>query len=250
MGDVRESEDSRAHQNAKRSGDVHAVGIGPGSSEYVTLRTKRLIEDADVVAGFTAVVEKIEEHIDGAEVVEMGYEDEAEKLEYVADLNREGDDVVVCLMGDANFSGYQYLEKVEDALDADVELVPGISSAQVAASRSRTPFEESVFVTLHKTYDEGEIDDDLDVIVDAVTSGRNAIVIPLPYSFMPEDVAELLIDEGADTDADAYVYEELTMDETSWEGSVEDLSDLEGDEGKGDRDESAFSDMTIMVVSP
>jgi len=67
----------------------------------------------------------------------------------LADRVGAGERGVALLMGDPNVSGYQFLGKVERAVDGPVRVVPGISSIQVAASRARTPMEDTTFQTLH-----------------------------------------------------------------------------------------------------
>lgn len=77
-----------------------------------------------------------------------------------ARLGGDADETAV-LMADPSHSSDQFVGKVEAAVNRPVEVIPGISSLQIAASRARTPTEDSRFVTLHKS---GDISDDLDRI--------------------------------------------------------------------------------------
>ncbi|WP_080509981.1 cobalt-precorrin-7 (C(5))-methyltransferase [Halorubrum saccharovorum] len=235
------------------SGDddlVHAVGIGPGNTELLTRRAGRLLDEADVVVGFETVVDFVASETD-AELITCGYRDEPEALGRFAARVADGARGVAVLMGDPNHSGYQFLGKVEAAVDAPVAVVPGISSVQVAASRARTPMEESVFETLHVR---GDVSPALARLGRAV-GDRNLIVIPRPYDWMPEDIAADLVDAGADRCLDALVCERLTHpDEQITRTDLGTLADGGGgtapDTGAGGDDpgDSAFSDLSVLVV--
>jgi len=56
----------------RRTTLVYAVGVGPGNPEYLTPRGERAIREADVVVGFTTVVEFVEDETD-ADLLTCGY---------------------------------------------------------------------------------------------------------------------------------------------------------------------------------
>ncbi|MES3516365.1 MAG: cobalt-precorrin-7 (C(5))-methyltransferase [Natronomonas sp.] len=217
---------------------VYAVGIGPGTSDFLTRRGAEAIRTADVVVGFETVVEFVEDEITG-DTITCGYRDEPEALARFADRVASGDAGVAVLMGDPNHSGYQFLGKVESAVDRPVAVIPGISSLQIAASKARTPMEETTFVTLHKR---GAIESDLARLRRDV-GDRHLLVLPRPFDWMPERIAYDLLEAGAD-DLDALVFEHLTHDEESVTETT--LSALAADIDS--RDETAFSDLSVFVV--
>lgn len=226
------------------SGDgglVHAVGIGPGNAEFLTRRAGRLLAEADVVVGFETVVDFVADETE-AELVTCGYRDEPEALGRFADRVAGGARGVAVLMGDPNHSGYQFLGKVEAAVDAPVAVVPGLSSVQVAASRARTPLEDAVFETLHVR---GDVAPAIARLRRAV-GDRHLIVIPRPYDWMPEDVAAELVDGGGDPDLDALVCERLTHPDERITRT--DLGTLAADAGGDAPADSGFSDMSVLVV--
>ena len=220
---------------------VYAVGIGPGNLDYLTRRGAAAIREADVVVGFRTVVEFVSGETD-ADLLTCGYRDEAETLETFAERVAAGDRGVAVLMGDPNHSGYQFLGKVERAVDAPVRVIPGVSSLQVAASRARTPMEASTFVTLHKS---GDLDADFERLVAAV-GDRHLLVLPRPFDWMPGDIADLLVDAGADPDLDAVVYEHLTHDEEHTTRTT--LGDLRVSAGGGGEESTPYSDLSVLVV--
>ena len=225
---------------------VYAVGIGPGNPEYLTRRGARAIREADVVVGFESVVEFVADETD-AELLTCGYADEAEALSAFADRVAAGQTGTAVLMGDPNHSGYQFLGKVQRAVaaaapESTVRVIPGISAIQLAASRARTPMEDSRFVTLHKS---GAIDAELETL--ARNAGdRHLLVLPRPFDWMPGDVAAFLLDRGASEDLEALVFEHLTHDEERHTRTT--LGELAEHAGGDDADSTPFSDLSVLVV--
>ncbi|MFB6117209.1 cobalt-precorrin-7 (C(5))-methyltransferase [Halosegnis sp.] len=226
---------------ADASAPVHAIGVGPGNLEFLTPRGKRAVREADVVVGFGTVVEFVADLTD-ADLLTCGYRDEEETLAAFADRVAAGDRGTAVLMGDPNHSGYQFLGKVERAVDAPVRVVPGISSLQVAASRARTPMEATSFVTLHKS---GDLTDDLRRLREGV-GDRHLLVLPRPYDWMPGDIAAHLLEAGADPALETLVCERLTHDDESVTRTrLDELADHAGGNGP---EESPFSDLSVLVV--
>ncbi len=241
---------------------VYAVGVGPGNQEFLTPRGRRAIEEADVVVGFTTVVEFVDDLTD-ADLLTCGYKDEAEALEAFGERVAAGESGTAVAMGDPNHSGYQFVGKVQDAVerrstspasqaqqdaverktvDRPVRIVPGISSLQMAASRARTPMEDTEFVTLHKS---GDLEADMARMAAAVDD-RHLLVLPRPYDRMPGDLAQFLLEEGAEPDLEALVLEKLTHDdEEIHRFTLAELSEHAGGCGK---DETSFSDLVVLAV--
>jgi cobalt-precorrin-7 (C5)-methyltransferase len=219
---------------------VYAVGIGPGNRSFLTPRGERAIREASVVVGFETVVDFVRERTD-ADFLTCGYADESETLDAFA-KRAAGEKSVAVLMGDPNFSGYQFVSKVQSAVDRPVRIIPGISSLQIAASRARTPMEETVFVTLHKS---GDIGRELDRIRERV-GDYHLLVLPRPFDWMPGDIAATLIESGAKPTLDTLVLERLTHDDE--EHTRTSLSTLATHAGGTGRNNTPFSDLSVLVV--
>jgi len=220
---------------------VYAVGIGPGNVEYLTGRAERALAEADVVVGFETVVEFVSDATE-ADLLTCGYRDEGETLAAFARRVADGERGVALLMGDPNHSGYQFVGKVQRAVDAPVRVVPGISSLQVAASRARTPMEDTEFVTLHKS---GSIEADLARLRGNVGQ-RHLLVLPRPFDWMPGDIAADLLEAGADPTLSALVFERLTHeDEAITRTSLGDLASSAGGDG---REDTPYSDLSVLAV--
>ncbi len=220
---------------------VYAVGIGPGNLEYLTPRGRRAIEEADVVVGFSTVVDFIADLTD-ADLLTCGYKDEREALSTFADRVADGERGTAVLMGDPNHSGYQFVGKVQRVVDAPVKVIPGISSLQMAASRARTPMEDTEFVTLHKS---GDITPGVERLAQEVGS-RHLLVLPRPFDWMPGDIAAYLLEHGADPKLEALVLEKLTHDdEAIHRFSLAELAEHAGGSGV---DDTPFSDLSVLAV--
>ncbi|NHN41680.1 cobalt-precorrin-7 (C(5))-methyltransferase [Halorubellus sp. JP-L1] len=238
---------------------VFAVGVGPGNPEFLTPRAERAIREADVVVGFETVVDVVADRVEG-DALTCGYRDEAETLDAFAERVAAGESGTAVLMGDPNHSGYQFVGKVQAAVDPPVRVIPGISSLQVAASRARTSMEATTFVTLHKS---GDLTPGLERLR-ADVGDRHLLVLPRPYDWMPEDVAADLLDAGASPSLPALVLERLThADESVTATTLGDLAALAGggentpsDESDSTGDQSVnstaadsrFSDLSVLAV--
>lgn len=220
---------------------VYAVGIGPGNTDFLTTRGREVILEADVVVGFTTVVDFISEVTD-AKLLRCGYADEAETLSRFSERVGSGEQGTAVLMGDPNHSGYQFVGKVQRATDRPIRVIPGISSIQIAASRARTPLEDTEFVTLHKS---GDIDAELQTLVNAV-GVRHLLILPRPYDWMPGDIAAFLLDSGADPALEALVLERLTHDDESI--TTLDLGELSTYAGGDSASDTPFSDLSVVAV--
>lgn len=217
---------------------IICIGAGPGDIGYLTQRGAELIREADVVAGFEAVLNVVRSVIPAtAEVITMGYRDQVAKLDEVALAHHAGKRCVVVFMGDIHFSGFQYLERVERACGHPVETLPGISSAQILASRAKVCFDETTFITFHRR---GDLTPFKRHLVHVLQDERNAIVIPCPWdaarSFMPPHIAAYLLEQGISPEHPTEVWENLTRGEAEWHGTLAECAHKE------------FSDMSIMLI--
>jgi len=213
---------------------ITVVGVGPGDGRLLTLRGREVLEQADLVAGFQTVLEVVRPWLARAEVRSMTYGDQEEVLEYTVGQARLGRSCVVCCWGDFNVSAQELLARVRRRADG-VDLVPGISSVQVACARAGIAWEEALFITLHQRRDTG----DLEELVHYLREGRRHIILlPRPWDLMPGDIAARLLEAGVPDQRPVRVYQRLTLDgEQEWSGTLKECAASTGE----------YSDLTIMV---
>jgi len=220
---------------AKDGTRVTIIGVGPGDNGFLTLKGKQALEEADLVAGFQTVLNVVLPFAKNAELCPMAYRDQEEVLDYAVGQVKEGKSLVVCAWGDLNVSAKELLDRVRRRVD-HVDLVPGISSVQIAMSRTGISLEDVVFITLHRR--DGK-ESALEELVYYLKDGRrNIILLPSPYDLMPAGIAAGLIEKGVPGDHRMTVYQRLTHDdEQSWSGSVSECAAITTD----------FSDLSIMI---
>jgi cobalt-precorrin-7 (C5)-methyltransferase len=219
-------------------GTVYAVGVGPGSPNYITEIVKKIILGSDIIIGYKYTLNTISDLIRNKEVFEITMKNQ-EKI--YQKISRElGDGIlVVPFTGDVNFSESEVVDRLIEIF-GDVEIVPGISSIQVAASKAKIPLDKSKTITMHIST---SIEDKKIELQKALIDGYNVVLVPRPWPkdpkkhFMPSEISKYLKQNGFDTSKmKVRVFEALTTEnETSFEGMV---NQLEGKE---------FSDLSVMV---
>ena len=218
---------------------VYAVGVGPGSSHYVTDIIKNVISKCDVVIGYGYTLKTIENFLEGKQILEVTMKNQEEAYQKIA--SEDGHTILVPFTGDVNFSESEVVDRLIEIFD-EVEIIPGISSTQVAASKAKVPTDKSKVITMHisTSIEEKKLE-----LQKALIDGFSVILVPRPWPkmpekhFMPSEIAKYLKINGFDTSKmKVHVFEAVTTDmETSFEGVV---SDLEGKE---------FSDLCVMVFN-
>ena len=214
---------------------ITIVGVGPGDPDLLTLKARELIRSADYVAGFETVLGPVRRWIAG-EAMPMRYRDQEDVLEALAAHAESGKKCVVCAWGDLNFSSKELLDRVRRR--AEVELIPGISSVQVACARLGFTMETSMFITLHARdgHEEG-----MRELTDALKRRkRNLIVLPRPFDLMPADIAARLLESSIAADTPLWALQRLSLpDESITEYTLASLAN----------EDKEFSDLTILAFS-
>ena len=221
-------------------GKVFAVGVGPGSPKYVTGIVKEIVQNCDIVIGYKYTLKTIESLIEGKEIYEITMNDQEKSYQKI--LPELGDKtLVIPFTGDVNFSESEVVDRLIEIF-GEVEIVPGISSIQVAASKAKVPLDKSKVITMHVTT---PIEDKKLELQKALIDGFSVVLVPRPWPkqpdkhFMPSEIAIYLRENGFDTaKMKVHVFEAITTEnETNFEGTVK---ELEGEK---------FSDLSVMVFN-
>ena len=221
-------------------GKIYAVGVGPGSPKYVTDIVKDIVQNCDVIIGYKYTLKTIEHLIDGKEIYEITMNDQEDSYQKI--LPELGNrTLVIPFTGDVNFSESEVVDRLIEIF-GKIEIVPGISSIQVAASRAKVPLDKSKIITMHVTT---SIEDKKLELQKALIDGFSVVLVPRPWPkqpdkhFMQSEIAVYLREHNFDTTKmRVHVFEAITTEyETSFVGTVKDL------EGK------EFSDLSVMVFN-
>jgi cobalt-precorrin 5A hydrolase/precorrin-3B C17-methyltransferase len=129
-----------------RTGQLLLVGTGPGSLDQITPAARTAISQADVVIGYTLYIELIRSLLRPGQIVErLPITQEKQRALRAIELARWGLTVAVVSSGDCGIYGMAGLvlellkEQGWDGQTPVVQVLPGISALQAAASRVGAP---------------------------------------------------------------------------------------------------------------
>lgn len=220
------------------------VGVGPGSSKYLTDIVKEVIKKSKYLIGYKYSLSIIRDLIipNFHQVYEVTMKDQDKTYKQVYKKMRENEFCTIPFTGDVNFSESEVVDRLLQIFGNDkVELIPGISSIQVAASRTKIPLDKASVFSFHVTDD---IEDKKRELAEAIQDKKSVVLVPRPWNnnteknFMPSEIALYLKSKGIDTsNIFVWVFEFLTTaEERVFRGKLSEL------ENKG------FGPMSVMVI--
>ncbi len=122
---------------------ITVAGLGPGSAEDMTPAVRQALAEADVVVGYKYYFRFIADALGPrTRTLDTGMKRERERAQAALRLAVEGQHVCVISSGDAGIYGmapliYEMARK--EGIDVDIEVLPGISAFQKAASLLGAP---------------------------------------------------------------------------------------------------------------
>lgn len=141
------------------SGKLYGIGVGPGDSELLTLKAKRLLDRCGTIAypvkdpGEKSIALEIIRPVidlDRKEILELwfrmdpsdeiraGYRRKA--IEIITDVLDRGEDVCMVTLGDVSiFSTYMRINDAVEEMGYETEVVPGIPSFCGGAAAAKMP---------------------------------------------------------------------------------------------------------------
>ncbi len=183
------------------------VGVGPGSPELVTPIARRAIEEAEIVLGWDLDLKPVEDCLTDKKVYLQDVNNyvratraavrEAKERRALLAIPRVGDP---CLS-----SGLKGLLRA--LKNFHVEIIPGISSIQMAAALARVNIDESVPISFH-TF--GDPEEKKQFMLDCFERGRHLIVLASP-DLTPGAMADWLMKQGVSGRIRAVVGSFLTL---------------------------------------
>jgi len=220
------------------------VGVGPGSSTYLTDVVRDVIRKSKYLIGYKYTLSIIRDLIipDFHQVYEVTMKNQDEIYNKVYKKMRENEFCTIPFTGDVNFSESEVVDRLLEIFGNDkVELMPGISSIQVAASRAKVPLDKARVLSFHITED---IEDKKRELVQVIQDKKSVVLVPRPWNnnseknFMQPQIALYLKNEGIDTSKlIVWVFEFLTTaEERVFRGKLNELENMD------------FSAMSLLVI--
>ena len=204
------------------TGKIYIIGIGPGSSEYLTKKAIDTVEMSDYTVGSTRAIELFD---DVQNTIPFNVKELLDTLEKGVKLAVDGNVVSILSTGDPGFSGV--LNTVLRLSDENcfsrqnIEVIPGISSLQLAAARCHIQWDNANVMTF---------------ILPVINNGKTTIALP---SRKVKDMAQFLLDNGVESDRKVTVCERLSYpDEKIVTTTLDEIASSE------------FTYMCIIVIYP
>ena len=208
---------------------IYIIGIGPGSSEYLTKKAVDTVKTSDYTVGSTRAIDLFD---DVNNKIAFNVKDLLDKLEKGVDLAIEGNTVSILSTGDPGFSGVLNtvlrIANEKNFPEEKIEVIPGISSLQLAAARNHIQWDNANVMTFHGR-------ENIEYILKVINNGKTTIALP---SKKVRDMAQFLLDNGVDEHREVVVCERLSYDDEKIVRST--LKDIANSE---------FTYMCIMAVS-
>lgn len=207
---------------------IYIIGIGPGSSEYLTKKAVDTVKTSEYTVGSTRAIDLFD---DVNNKIAFNVKDLLDKLEKGVDLAIEGNTVSILSTGDPGFSGVLNtvlrIANEKNFPEEKIEVIPGISSLQLAAARNHIQWDNANVMTFHGR-------ENIEDILKVINNGKTTIALP---SKKVRDMAQFLLDNGVDEHREVVVCERLSYDDEKIVRST--LKDIANSE---------FTYMCIMVI--
>jgi len=125
----------------KTGGKIYLVGIGPGDSDSMTAGVKKVLKNVQVVIGHKDCLDLLWKSVVGKEIIAEKMTP-VERAEIAVKKAQEGRDVAIVSTGDSGVYAiastfFSYLK--DNAIDLEVEVVPGVTVASAAAALLGSP---------------------------------------------------------------------------------------------------------------
>jgi precorrin-6y C5,15-methyltransferase (decarboxylating) CbiE subunit len=227
------------------SRNLFIVGVGPGSPQYMTCIAIDAINRSQYIIGYKYTLDIIENIIDRTrqEVHQVTMWNQESIYLNVYKKMKDGEYCTVPFTGDANFSESEVIDRLLEIFgDDNVEIIPGVSSIQVASSKSKIPLDKTHVLSFHISAD---IEKKKKELINAIKDEKSVILLPRPWpadpsrNFMQSDIAKFLRFNGIDTSLlNVWIFEYLTHynKETVFRGKVIDLEGM------------IFNALSVMII--
>lgn len=201
------------------SGKIYIIGIGPGAAEYLTKKAIDTVKASDYTVGSTRAIELFD---DVQNKIAFNVKELLDKLNEGVQLACDGNTVSILSTGDPGFSGVLNtvlrISNEKEFPKDNIEVIPGISSLQLAAAKCHIQWDNANVMTFHGR-------ENIDDILPVINNGKTTIALP---SRKVKDMAQFLLDNGVEEDRKVIVCERLSYpDENIVESTLKEIAQSE-----------------------
>lgn len=196
---------------------VYVVGLGPGNKDYLLLKAVKVLEDSNMIIGFSRALESID-FINVPKVSAKG-------LEHILSLINSYKDKNISIVASGDPCFYGICDYLKRNYGEDFDIIPGISSFQYLMTKLKKSWQGSYLGSLH-----GREED----FVGKVKEYHISIWLTDKIN-SPQAICRRLYEEKLS--AEIYIGENLSYeDERIVSGTPEELKDKK------------YSDLSVVVV--
>lgn len=161
-------------------GKIYVVGLGPGNKENMTFRAYDILKNSDIIIGYKTYVDLIEGMFPDKKIIKSYMKKEVARCEETLKLALEGNIISLISSGDAGVYGMAGLMLEIAGGQVEVEIVPGITSANASASLGGAPIvHDSVNISLSNLLTDWEL---IKKRIDLASQGDFVITLYNPKS--------------------------------------------------------------------
>ncbi len=202
---------------------VYVLGVGPGSKEFIPPVTTNKIEKAEVLIGG----ERVLKHFNKKDKEKIRITSDLQKITDYIQKNYMKKQIAVLCSGDPGL--YSFLKYLKRNFSEDyLEVIPGISSLQLAFARNKMVWQDAEIISLHGK-------DNRDKLIKAVSKSKK-IALFTDDKNSPASIADYLLDNSI-KDKNVLIAENLSYpEEKIFDGNLSDLLNKQ------------FSELTVMVI--
>lgn len=185
-------------------GKIYIIGVGPGFKDYLTQKAINTVQKVDITIGSQRAVNLFD---NVNETIIFNVKNLTNTLEKSVDLAKEGKNVAILSTGDPGFSGVlKPIKRISDEKNfnfENIEVIPGISSLQLAAAKNLINWDETNIITFHGR-------ENIEDILRFINNGKKTIALP---SRKVKDMAQFLLDNEVNPEREVIVCERLSYPE-------------------------------------
>lgn len=161
-------------------GKIYVVGLGPGNKQNMTFRAYDVLKNSDIIIGYKTYVDLIEDMFPDKKIIKSYMKKEVARCEETLKLALEGNVISLISSGDAGVYGMAGLMLEIANGQVEVEIVPGITSANASASLGGAPIvHDSVNISLSNLLTDWEL---IKKRIDLASQGDFVITLYNPKS--------------------------------------------------------------------